>query len=167
MSDPSSPAAAVRGPEDGPNIWFGEATYTFRVTAEMTDGSLTVLDASVPPGSGPPAHVHHRTDETFLVGAGVVEFLSGSSLVLANAGDLVFVPRGLRHRFRVVGTHPARLTILFTPGGMDSYFTAVGDPARPGQPAPPMDPHHLRLVRELADEHDLVFVPEPDAPRAP
>lgn len=150
----------LRRPEGGQNIWFGPATYTFRATGRSTNGSLTVLEASVPPGGGPPPHVHRETDESFFVRSGSVEFLNGTETLVAQPGDYLFVPRGVRHRFQVVGTRTAELTILFTPGGMDEYFTAIGVPAVPGEVPGPMDPVRARLITELAPRHDVHF----DAP---
>ena len=36
-----------------------------------------LVEATVPPGGGPAPHVHERTDETFYLVHGELEFLSG------------------------------------------------------------------------------------------
>jgi hypothetical protein len=36
---------------------------TFIARGQQTNGAFTVLDVSVPPGEGPPLHVHGREDE--------------------------------------------------------------------------------------------------------
>jgi len=39
--------------------------YTFLVTGEQTGGAYFVMEALVPPGGGPPPHIHRNEDETF------------------------------------------------------------------------------------------------------
>src|SRR3954454_1417631 len=75
----------VRGGE-GHAIWMAGDTYTLKATAESTGGSLALLEASIPPGSGPPLHTHGGEDEAFY-------------LLAWNAGDL----GGRRHDPRPCG----------------------------------------------------------------
>jgi hypothetical protein len=46
------------------------------------------------------------------------------------------VPRRTRHGCKNVGLHPARVLILFTPGGLEGMFVEGGDEAQPGVPVP-------------------------------
>jgi mannose-6-phosphate isomerase-like protein (cupin superfamily) len=147
----------------GPTIWFGDAIYTFHATKASTNGMLTLCEASVPPGGGPPPHVHEATDEAFFVLAGELEFLNGDSTFRAGEGDFVWVPRGHRHRFHNVGLHVARLIFLFTPGGMDGYFTEIGEPARPGEPPSPLTDEQRRQIVDLAPYYGLLIEPPPAA----
>jgi quercetin dioxygenase-like cupin family protein len=146
---------------DGPAVWFGDAIYTFRATAETTNGSLTLAEASVPPGSGPPPHIHPEVDEAFYILAGQLEFLNGDKTFLAGEGDFVFVPRGTRHRFRNVGVHVARLLFMFTPAAMEGFFMEIGEYARPGEAPPPLNPRQLKQIVDLAPSYNLVLAPNP------
>ncbi|WP_431954799.1 cupin domain-containing protein [Actinacidiphila sp. bgisy167] len=152
-------------PEGGRTIWFGDAVYSFKATKESTGGRLTLAEASVPPGSGPPPHLHRELDEAFYILSGRFEFLSGDSTFEAGPGDFVYIPHGVRHRFRNAGTHPGRLIFLFTPGGMDEYFTEIGETARAGVAPAPLTPEQIRLIGDLAPRHGLVLHPpaQPDA----
>lgn len=38
--------------------------YTFLVTGEESAGAYFAMETSVPPGGGPPPHIHSREDET-------------------------------------------------------------------------------------------------------
>jgi uncharacterized cupin superfamily protein len=78
--------------------------------------------------------VQTRADEAFYVLSGELEILDGSSTLLARAGDFVFIPRGIRHRFKNTGVHGARLLFMFTPGGVEGVFR-YGDKPQPGHPA--------------------------------
>ena len=48
---------------EGPTTWFAGDTYTIKASRESTNGSLGLVEATVPPGGGPIAHIHTRTDE--------------------------------------------------------------------------------------------------------
>jgi mannose-6-phosphate isomerase-like protein (cupin superfamily) len=139
----------------GPTIWFGDAIYTFKATTDTTNGSLTLAEATVPPGGGPPPHVHPHTDETFVILGGELEFLNGTETFIAGEGDFVFIPRGTRHRFRNVGLHVARLLFMFTPAAMEGFFLEIGTDARAGQAPSPMTPEQQRQIVELAPKYDL------------
>lgn len=143
----------------GETLWFGDAIYTFKATKETTNGSFTLAEASVPPGGGPPPHIHKNLDEAFFLLFGELEFLNGERTFLAGEGDFVFVPRGTRHRFRNVGKHVARMLFMFTPGGMEDFFRDIGEPARAGEAPLPMTPTQLQQIVELAPRHGLTLAP--------
>ncbi|MCX4746153.1 cupin domain-containing protein [Kitasatospora sp. NBC_01287] len=143
----------------GPTTWFGDAIYTFKATKDNTNGSLTFAEASVPPGGGPPPHIHPHADEAFFILSGEIEFLNGEKTFIAREGDFVFVPRGTRHRFRNVGLHVSRLLFLFTPGGMESFFTEIGQEARAGEAPQPFTPEQRQQIIDNAPRHDLHLAP--------
>lgn len=81
----------------GPTKWFSGDVYTVRLPATATNGSLGFVEASVPPGSGPVPHTHADQDETFYLLSGELEFLDGDRIFTAGQGDIVHVPRKIRH----------------------------------------------------------------------
>ena len=58
-----------------------------QASAESTKGSLGLVLASVPPGGGPIAHAHTRSDEAFYVRFGELELLDGARTFVARTGD--------------------------------------------------------------------------------
>jgi quercetin dioxygenase-like cupin family protein len=132
---------------EGPSIWAAGDVYTIKATATQTGGLLGFIDASVPPGGGPDAHVHNDQDETFYLLSGELEFLDGDHAFTAHAGDFVHVPRGTRHRFKNKGVHPAKMIFLFTPGGPDEGFIDLFPKAVPGElPGPPTEEQIQRMM---------------------
>jgi mannose-6-phosphate isomerase-like protein (cupin superfamily) len=128
---------------EGTTIWTAGDTYTLKADAKSTNGSLTLLEASVPPGGGPEPHAHNNHDEAFY-------------MISGEPGGFFFVPRGTRHRFINRGLHPAKMIFLFTPGGMEEVLLATSEPARPGEtPDPqrtdvsPIDPEFLARFAEM------------------
>ena len=74
------------------------------------------MEALVPPGGGPPPHIHTREDETFYLLEGAVEFLLGETTITAGPGDFVNVPRGTVHHIKNVGSELSlRMAIAMPP----------------------------------------------------
>jgi quercetin dioxygenase-like cupin family protein len=106
----------------GRAFWGPGDHYTFLVTGAESGGAYFAMQALVPPGGGPPRHIHTREDETFYLLQGNVEFLLGEQTVVAGPGDFVNVPRGIVHRFQNTGTDTARIILTFTPAGIEHWF---------------------------------------------
>jgi len=101
--------------------WMG-THYHIKLRSQNSGGSIGVFESIDEPGYGPPRHIHHDADETFLIQSGDVEFwLEGDSKV-CTSGDVVFIPRGKQHTFRVVGERSARMITIMTPGGFEGFF---------------------------------------------
>jgi quercetin dioxygenase-like cupin family protein len=111
-----------RPSDTGRAFWGPGDHYTFLVTGAESGGAYFAMEALVPPGGGPPPHIHTREDETFYVLEGTVEFLLGEETVVAGPGDFVNVPRGTVHRFQNTGAETARIILTFTPAGIEHWF---------------------------------------------
>jgi quercetin dioxygenase-like cupin family protein len=111
-----------RPSDSGRAFWGPGDHYTFLVTGAESGGAYFAMEALVPPGGGPPPHIHTREDETFYLLEGNVEFLLGEQTVVAGPGDFVNVPRGIVHRFQNTGTETARIILTFTPAGIEHWF---------------------------------------------
>jgi quercetin dioxygenase-like cupin family protein len=159
ISDTSAARLLHRPAATGPAYWGPGDHYTFLVTGEQTGGATFAMEALVPPGGGPPPHVHTREDESFYVLDGEVEFLLGEELVNAGKGDFVSVPRGTVHRFLNTGTETARMILTFTPAGMERFFEETLEPAPNDATEAPDNVEEVaaRYV-EAAPRHGLQFV---------
>jgi quercetin dioxygenase-like cupin family protein len=148
----------------GPTKWFSGDTYTIKATGESTNGSLGLVEATVPPGAGPIAHAHSQVDEAYYVLSGELEMLDGGRTFVARAGDFVFIPRGIRHRFKNTGVHAAKLLFMFTPGGHEAVFMH-GDDAQPGQAPTPWGPERFAApeIVKFAEDVGDVILPEGSA----
>ena len=104
----------IEGPVGGP--------LTFKVRGDQTGDALTAFENVIPPGEGPPMHVHAHEDESWYVLEGELRFSLDGELAAGSAGTFVFVRRGTPHCFQNVGDAPARILVLFTPSGMERFF---------------------------------------------
>jgi len=126
-----------RASGSGLAFWGPGDSYRFLVTGAESGGAYFAMEAIVPPGGGPPPHIHRNEDEAFYVLEGEVEFLLGDRIVTGGAGDFVNVPRGTVHRFHNAGSAQARLILTFTPAGIEKFFEETLDRAKdPNQPPP-------------------------------
>jgi mannose-6-phosphate isomerase-like protein (cupin superfamily) len=97
--------------------------FEMRVKAEAgnTGGVVSVLEATEPPGFGPPIHVHHDAAEAFYVLEGeYVMHLDGEEFHCPG-GSFIFIPVGVPHGFRVGGV-PSRKLNFYFPASMTGYF---------------------------------------------
>lgn len=124
--------------------------HIIRITADQTGGSLGVFDVEVPPGEGPPPHVHEAEEEFFRVLSGRFAFWCNGTRVELDEGGVIVVPRGAVHTFRNIGTTPGRFMTLVTPGGFEGLFAAVAaaQPEAPEEIAALSARFHLRLVMD-------------------
>ena len=83
----------------------------------------------MPPGGGPPPHIHHREDESFHVLEGSLTVQVGGNTITASAGDFAYLPRGIAHGFKNNGDGYAKALVLTMPAGLEDFFAEVFDPA--------------------------------------
>lgn len=112
---------------EGPCIRYGGQEMHVKLAAAQSNGEMTVIEDVIPPGGGPPLHIHEKESESYYVLDGEFEFVCGDDYVTGGPGTFVFAPRGLPHRYNNIGTQPGRLLFGFTPGGIEAFFTELGD----------------------------------------
>jgi quercetin dioxygenase-like cupin family protein len=134
---------AVATDEGEARWWFG-LLAVIKATAADTGGQMTIVEATNPPGFVGPLHVHHREDEGFWILEGDATIEVGDTVIEAHAGDYVFGPRDIPHRYSV-GDAGCRMLFLLTPGGMEELIIATSEPAvsrtlpPPSQEAPDVE----------------------------
>lgn len=120
MSDTQLRAIVLR-PGEGRPIDLGNFVMSLKATGEETGGAFSLLEAAEPAGFGPPMHIHHDCGEAFFVVDGLYRIFVEDDEFECPAGSFIFIPRGLRHGFRV-GPLPSRKLNLYTPAAMVGYF---------------------------------------------
>src|SRR5262245_37277123 len=71
----------------GPGYWGPGDQIRFILTGAETGGAFFLAEVSVPPGGGPPPHIHDREDETFYLLQGALTVWVGDQTVYASQGD--------------------------------------------------------------------------------
>jgi hypothetical protein len=86
------------------------------------------MEHLLPYGMARPLHVQAREDELFYVLEGQITVWMDGERNDATAGDVVWLPRGRAHAFRV-DSERARVLGLSVPGSHEQFFRLAGDPA--------------------------------------
>lgn len=124
------------GHGEGDARWWLGTLAEIKITAGQTGGLLSVVEMTNPPHFEGPLHVHHREDETFWILDGDATIEVGDRVIQASAGDVVFGPRDIPHRYSV-GPNGCRMLFIFTPGGLEEAIVAMSEPAAERTVPPP------------------------------
>jgi len=91
-------------------------------TSAQTGGKLGIFRQTIPPGSGPPTHLHQMEIEFVYVVSGQFKFKVADRVVSLPVGTFIFVPPNTAHTFKNIGTNPGVLIFGVTPGGFEKMF---------------------------------------------
>lgn len=148
--NPSLAPMVVRSGEGEARWWF-ESLAVIKATAADTGGRVSILEVTEPPDAITPLHVHHREDEAFWILEGSATFDIGDTQIEAHAGDYLFGPRGIPHRY-AAGEQGCRMLFIVTPGGFEDLVIGMSQPAETRTLPPPTshDPdwEHIAAVAE-------------------
>ena len=139
----------VRTPGQGRTIAVVGDVYRFLATGEDTNGKYALWEAIVPPGSGPPPHVHSREEEGFYILEGEITLQVGGERIVAKAGTFANMPVGTPHSFKNESGRPARMLISVAPAGLEKMFFEVGVPLAEGATTA-LPPSKAEIERLLA-----------------
>jgi quercetin dioxygenase-like cupin family protein len=146
-------SAAAQQPAPFPIL--GEM-ITIVVPATQTNGASATIKVDVPPGGGPPAHIHTREDEVFVVTQGHFRFWHGGMVADGEPGSVVYMPRNEAHQFRNVGTTAGSVVATIMPAGLEQMFLTI---SQRGLTAP----KDLSELVALGKQYGITYV----APLAP
>src|SRR5690349_18163752 len=101
---PNSVSPVVRRPGEGEHVLQMRACVTVKLPAGATpDGRVSAAEFLMPPGFGPPLHIHHQEDEILQILDGSVRVVCGDTDDVLAAGGFAYLPRDVPHTFRVLG----------------------------------------------------------------
>jgi len=122
----------IRKPNEGRTIAVVGDVYRFLAIGDDTNGKYAMWEAIVPPGGGPPPHVHSREEEAFYILEGEITFTVNGEKVVALAGMFANMPVGTPHSFKNESDQPAKMLISVAPAGLEKIFMEVGVPLADG-----------------------------------
>ncbi|MDQ3587376.1 MAG: quercetin 2,3-dioxygenase [Actinomycetota bacterium] len=143
---------AVPGDQGEARWWFA-GLAVIKATAADTGGQMTIVDMTEPPGAEAPLHVHHREDEGFWILEGSATFEVGDATIEASAGDYLFGPRDIPHKY-TVGDAGCRMLFICTPGGFEDLVREMSEPAESRTLPPPSEEEpDFERVAAIAEAH--------------
>jgi len=145
----------VRTPGEGKTIAVVGDVYRFLATGDETDGRYAMFEACVPPGGGPPPHIHSREEESFYILEGEITFEVGDERFVATAGTFANMPVGSLHSFRNNTDKVARMIISVAPAGLEKMFLEVGQPMAFSDQVPPVSKVEIDRLLAAAPRYGI------------
>lgn len=156
------PKCVTRQPGEGRCVAVVGDTYRFLATGEDTDGAYAIWHATVPPGGGPPPHVHSQEEEGFFVLEGELTFQVENRTIRAQAGAFFNLPVGVAHSFRNDSNQPAKLLIFVAPAGLEKMFFETGVPlADSSSPASAVSKAEIERLKGAAPRYGVKILAPP------
>jgi quercetin dioxygenase-like cupin family protein len=113
-------------PADAHRVQLNDVLFDYGLSAEETDGQLSMLQVTIPPQTLVKPHLHAREDEFTLVLSGTVGVRLGADTTEEiEAGTWLAKPRGVPHAMWNITDEPARILEVVLPGGLEVYFESI------------------------------------------
>jgi quercetin dioxygenase-like cupin family protein len=141
-------------------LMSGGAVITWLATGKETNGTFSLFEAKGIPGMEPPPHLHAHEDETYYLLEGEMLFRVGEHEFVGKPGDFVFLPRQIRHEFKVLSPQ-FRCLVGIYPAGLENYFEQLsyqhhGDDIPPLSTAPP-PPEAIEMMKKLDEQFGITY----------
>jgi quercetin dioxygenase-like cupin family protein len=140
-------------PDDEHRVSLYQVLFRYGVGADESDGSLSMLEVTIPPRTLVKPHMHSREDEYSLILSGSVGARLGDETVEEiPEGSWLVKPRSVPHALWNVSDEPVRILEVVLPGGIERYFEQI---------APILKEHGpdwTKRYRGLGDEFGLTIL---------
>jgi mannose-6-phosphate isomerase-like protein (cupin superfamily) len=132
-------AAAQASSSSEPWYWYPFHNFTMKATSSDTGNSTAWMLTENSPHQGVPLHKHLYEDESFFVISGNFEITVGGKTTSGGPGTYAYGPRNVPHQWTNMGSGRGQLLNVYTPGGIDKFFLAVGIPIHSSAEQPQVD----------------------------
>jgi quercetin dioxygenase-like cupin family protein len=145
----------VRHPGEGDAFWMLGGIYALKAGADETNGAITVMEMTIPPGSGPPPHTHPGGEAVYVLEGNLRYHIDGE-VHEGGPGSFFYIPAGITENFEPAGDGNLRLLVMYIPGGIENFFAEAGEPAQSNElPPPPSEPPDLERLVEIGARHGM------------
>ena len=132
--------AVILGPDEGQSLWQpspAQGYVTIKLSADNSDyGGYSAGIQVLPPGRHVREHGHLDNHELIFIfeGRGTVTVNELTTEIFAGS-TVLFEPKSF-HRIDNTGSTDLKLFWVYSPPGLERWFTAIGRPRRAGETAP-------------------------------
>ncbi|GLV54262.1 hypothetical protein KDH_11100 [Dictyobacter sp. S3.2.2.5] len=140
------------------NTGEGETTFeasgeywTWKATAETTNGLYDQAVTITLPQIGPPEHIHQQEELLYIL-EGTYRVKLGEHIFTASAGTSIRIPGGVSHTWRSLTV--GKMLVTFLPGGLRGFFEGL----RPLYLSPQLN---VQALTELGARYGLVVTGPP------
>lgn len=154
------PVLVVREPGEGVSLSVAGDVVRVLAGGAETGNRYALFHLTIPPGGGPPPHIHHRETEAFFVLKGTLTFyaLAEGRVVQGGPGFFIQLPQGRPHRFANETDQPAETLVLAAPAGLEQMFCEGGVESRVSLP---MTPELMERLLQAAPRWGVELLPPP------
>lgn len=100
-------------------------TATILLSGADTAGTSAMIRFKIPANTGPPAHIHTREDEVYLIKSGTFQFFMDGMCLEAGPGDALYMPKGHTHTFKNISAQTGEQLMIIYPAGLEQFFLDV------------------------------------------
>ncbi len=145
-------------------LWFMTGRIHFHVSQNDNQDGISIVEHIMAEGFGPPLHIHRGEDEFFHILDGTFRFRLGDRTIAGLPGDVIALPRGIPHGFRVLSSEGGRC-LTITRGGFEAMLRDAARPAQhPGLPAQlPPTPEQQAALHAVCARHGIDLIGPPIA----
>jgi quercetin dioxygenase-like cupin family protein len=146
-------STVARKRDEGDAVWMLGGRYEVKVSADETDGAMTVMEMWMPAGMGPPPHTHPGTESVYVLEGKLRYHIAGREID-GGPGTFFHIPAGTLEFFEP--TEELRVLVTYTPGGIDRFFAEAGEPAAgPGLPPTPEGAPDIERLASIASRYGM------------
>jgi len=132
---------------------------TIKALGNDTGASYSIVEKVVYPGQEVSRHVHTSEDEMWYMLEGELIWNLGGRESLGRKGSFIHLPRFVAHSFMNKSDKPARMLLMFAPGGFEQWFLDVGRAVHdPSQLPPDVTDEELTQALLRSQEYGIMFV---------
>jgi quercetin dioxygenase-like cupin family protein len=143
-------------------IWLGELTF-IHSSGKDTGGQYSLVELYATKEGEAPWHIHHNEDEGFFILEGELTFYVGEQVFKGKAGDYIFAPKDVPHRYSVDSPGHVRMLMMFSPPGFEDFIRETSEVATSLVPPPPESVVvDYEKVVEIAAKYGTEFVDPPN-----
>jgi mannose-6-phosphate isomerase-like protein (cupin superfamily) len=159
-------AAAQVPPPSEQWYWYPFHNLTMKATSSDTGNTTAWMLIENSPHEGVPLHKHLYEDESFFVLSGIFEITVGDKTTTGGPGTYAFGPRNIPHQWTNMGSGRGQLLNVYTPGGIDKYFLAVGIPIHSSTEQPQVDlVAYDARIKPLREKTGIIRLGPPKYPK--
>ena len=151
--------SVVRAAGEGKAFWMLGGLYEVKVGADETDGAVTVMQMTIPPGAGAPPHTHPG-GEIVNVLDGTLRYHIADEVFEGGPGSVFHIPAGTLEYFEATGNVNLRIIATYLPGGIDQFFAEAGETAPVRElPPPASEPPDFERIAAIGARYGMHISP--------
>lgn len=104
---------------NAPAYWMFDILWMIKASGAQTGNAFSMIEQTMPYGSGPPPHFHPDMEEMFYVIEGEITIWIDGRVSRLSPGTFGFIPRKAVHYFKVTSNENCRALNMYTPSGFE------------------------------------------------